>query len=579
VALGVPELVDRGRAALADCDWSTARTCFEQAGGGDINGPAAAVDGLGQALYWAGDYPRALRLRARAFALHRRDGDRRAAALVAVRLAMLHALITGDEAVVGGWLASAQRQLEQCPDCPERGWLALFLAAATDDPTERARLAESARWTGQRFGDAGLEFDALAYAGKALVERGEVPAGMRLIDEAFAAVASGVVSDPWAAGEIYCALFSACEMTRDVRRAEGWLHAVDRYVDRTGELPISAICRMHYGGLLCAAGRWAAAEDELLLALRIYDGSYVGSRAEPLIRLAELRVWQGRLAEAGRLLEDSAGRPEAALPLALLHLARDEAHLARSVAEQALGRRPLDVRAVPLLAVLVDADLATHDVAAADAATDRLDRLTAATGLASVRGVAALARARVAAHGGAGNATDAADAALVAFTEADLPGERARARLELARAVAAEQPEFARAEARAALDCFTDLGAPRLADEAAALLRRLGDRTRAWPRRSPESFGALTGREKEVLALVAEGLSNADIAARLVISPRTAEHHVGNILAKLGLASRAEVAAFVVRRGVGGTDRESPARFGRPPPSHRSRSRVPDSGR
>lgn len=564
MALGVPELVDRGRAALAACDWSTARTCFEQAGGGDVDGPAAAVDGLGQALYWAGDYPRALRLRARAFALHRHDGDRRAAALVAVRLAMLHALITGDEAVVGGWLASAQRLLEQCADCPERGWLDLFLAATTDDPTERARFAESARWTGQRFGDAGLEFDALAYAGKALVERGEVPEGMRLIDEAFAAVASGLVADPWAAGEIYCALFSACEMTRDVRRAESWLHAVDLYVDRTGELPISAICRMHYGGLLCAAGHWAAAEDELLLALRIYDGSYVGSRAEPLLRLAELRVHQGRLAEASQLLQDSAGRPEAALPLALLHLARDEAHLARSVAERTLDRRPLDVRAVPLLAVLVDADLATHDVAAADAATEQLDRLAAATGLASVRGVAALARARVAAHGGAGNAADSADAAVAAFTEAVLPGERARARLELARALGTGHPESARAEARAALECFADLGASRLADEAAALLRQLGDRARAWPRRSPGDAGVLTGRENEVLALLAEGRSNATIAALLVISPRTAEHHVSNILAKLGLASRAEVAAHVVRQGAGRTDRPSLPQPGRP---------------
>jgi hypothetical protein len=54
---------------------------------------------------------------------------------------------------------------------------------------------------------------------------------------------------------------------------------------------------------------------------------------------------------------------------------------------------------------------------------------------------------------------------------------------------------------------------------------------------------------------------------------------VGNILAKLGLASRAEVAAFVVRRGVGGTVREPPAQFGRPPPLHRGRSRDPDPGR
>jgi DNA-binding CsgD family transcriptional regulator len=61
---------------------------------------------------------------------------------------------------------------------------------------------------------------------------------------------------------------------------------------------------------------------------------------------------------------------------------------------------------------------------------------------------------------------------------------------------------------------------------------------------------ALTPREREVVALLAEGLSNAELAARLYISPKTAAVHVSNILAKLGMTSRAEVAAFAAREGV-----------------------------
>jgi DNA-binding CsgD family transcriptional regulator len=60
----------------------------------------------------------------------------------------------------------------------------------------------------------------------------------------------------------------------------------------------------------------------------------------------------------------------------------------------------------------------------------------------------------------------------------------------------------------------------------------------------------LTAREQEVLRLVAEGLSDADIAQRLVLSPHTVHRHVANILRKLGLHSRAAAAAHAARAGL-----------------------------
>ena len=69
--------------------------------------------------------------------------------------------------------------------------------------------------------------------------------------------------------------------------------------------------------------------------------------------------------------------------------------------------------------------------------------------------------------------------------------------------------------------------------------------------------GALSAREQEVLELVRQGLSNAEIASRLFISPKTAEHHVGRILTKLGVRSRGEAAALAVRMAAGSqSDRE-----------------------
>ena len=60
----------------------------------------------------------------------------------------------------------------------------------------------------------------------------------------------------------------------------------------------------------------------------------------------------------------------------------------------------------------------------------------------------------------------------------------------------------------------------------------------------------MTARQLDVLALLVDGLSNADIAARLVISPKTADHHVSAILAKLDVRSRVEAAAVARRLGL-----------------------------
>ena len=93
------------------------------------------------------------------------------------------------------------------------------------------------------------------------------------------------------------------------------------------------------------------------------------------------------------------------------------------------------------------------------------------------------------------------------------------------------------------IELARSLGAEPLTRRVAERMRELGLRVPAGPRETTRANPAgLTARQLEVLALLAEGLTNAEIAERLVVSQRTAEHHVAAVLTKLGATTRKEAA-------------------------------------
>jgi DNA-binding CsgD family transcriptional regulator len=157
---------------------------------------------------------------------------------------------------------------------------------------------------------------------------------------------------------------------------------------------------------------------------------------------------------------------------------------------------------------------------------------------------AAAARCRgllLAARGDIARAVAELERALVAHERSPQPLERGRTLLALG---SVHRRGKRRADARRtltlALELFDNLGAPLWAERAAAELGRI-------PGRGPGS-GELGETERRVAELVAEGLSNKEIAARLFVTVRTVEANLSKVYAKLGLRSRTELASLMSRR-------------------------------
>jgi DNA-binding CsgD family transcriptional regulator len=299
--------------------------------------------------------------------------------------------------------------------------------------------------------------------------------------------------------------------------------------------------------MLIGRGEWAQAESELAEATERLALSRPLQVMEGIEQLAELRRRQGRFEEAEELFARTEGRSLALLGRAFMAADRNDAEGAADLVERFLRRTPPDNwnGRASALELLVRTRLALRQVAAADEARDELSALVDRIGTDSVRACLLLADgARLAAQGEHEHARRALEDAVDVLLRQQAPFEAARARLGLARCLAAlGRPGAARQEALAALESFQRLGAAREAFRAEGVLKEL-----ASPGAVADS--GLTAREVEVLRLVAAGLGDKEIAERLFLSGHTVHRHISNIRTKLGLPSRAAAVAWAARSGV-----------------------------
>ncbi|HEU5259643.1 MAG TPA: LuxR C-terminal-related transcriptional regulator [Vicinamibacterales bacterium] len=537
--------------------WPDARSAFESVL--RERDSAEALEGLGLAAWWLDDAEAVFDARERAYRLYSERGDRQSAARIAVWLAWDAWAFRGEHAVSNGWLQRARSLLAGLPECSEQAWLNVregSLCLMEDgDPDRAHRLAAEGIRIARQVHNIDLEMLGVSVQGLSLVASGAISEGMRRLDEVNAAIVAGELKDLVAIALACCYMIAACERVRDYDRAVQWCARLKVFCAKWGLRPLFAVCRTQYASICMWRGTWMEAEQELIAAGDELAASRPAMTPDAIVRLAELRRRQGRLTEAASMFDQAGAHGLALLGRAELAFDRGDMRSAAEHIDRYLRRVPTQNRTdrAAGLELLVRAQAAAGELDGAKTALAELTAITAVVTTLPLKAATSLASGWVAmASGNEDDARRHFEDAVDRFVQSNAPYEVARARIELARALASlDRIDDAALEARRAIDVLTELKAELEISRARLLLDSLPRSTPASDTSSrPRNDSGLTGRELEVLRLVADGLTNQAIAEKLFVSDHTVHRHLANILNKLSVSSRAAAVAQAARRGL-----------------------------
>jgi tetratricopeptide (TPR) repeat protein len=400
-----------------------------------------ALEGLGTAAWWLDMAELVFDCRERAYRLYVAREDRAAAARVAVWLAWDSWAFRGESAVANGWLQRARRLLENHPPCAERAWLEVregsLCLLEEGDPERALSLSREGVRIAQEVRNIDLEMLGRAVEGLSLVVSGAIAEGMRNLDEVNTAVIAGELTDRVAIGLSGCYMIAACERVRDYGRAVQWCRRLKEFCSKWGLRPLFAVCRTQYASICIWRGTWIEAEQELSAARDELAASRPAMKGDALLRLAELRRRQGRLAEAGALVEQLPPHGSALLARAELALDCGEPQGALELIEEYLRHLPLPNRTdrASGLELAVRARTDCQDWTGAKAALDQLSSIATMIATVPMRAAVSFAAGYLAiGQGRADEALHSFEDACDLYSHSEAPFETGRARMQLARA-------------------------------------------------------------------------------------------------------------------------------------------------
>jgi DNA-binding NarL/FixJ family response regulator len=472
--------------------------------------------------------------------LHRRRleaGSRPAAARSAFWLGF-SLLLRGDLAQSNAWLARGAEHIEG-QDCVERGYLLLPVAEQQLQRGE-AEVAQAAAAEAGALGDRWSDADLIAAArhvrGRAFIHQGHVPAGLTLLDQTMLAVVAGELS-PMMTGLLYCSVIEACRDVYAIGRAREWTSALSRWCEEQSEMiAFTGTCLVHRAAIMQFRGAWPDAMSE---ACRACERAERVERKPPgaaVYQQGEIYRLRGEYAKADAAYRHASQLGFEPQPgLALLRLAEGQGDAAAAVMRRLLIAITDPFQRARLLPAHIDIMLAMGDAKEAGRACGELETIADTCDTDILRAVTKQAHGAIAlSQNDAKTAIGLLRCAFELWARVEAPYETARVRALLGQACRMlGDEETAALEFQAARTAFDELGAQP-------------DRARldVLDARRESSSGPLTRREREVLKLIAAGRTNKAIAEALCLSERTIDRHVGNILTKLDVPSRAAATAY-----------------------------------